>query len=183
MATTPTGTGTQAGAEGVLGTFTTGGKLPASWYSRAQTIVSGPYAIVTTAGGGGLDSLGNISWKDSSGKTQQLYFTVGSDGTITASPSTTNPDAVSTFQKFLNSLTPVGTTSPNELNNLTTAGNDIKNVTSWAASLGKILSEVSTSAFWKRVGIGFGGVLLFIIGIVLLMRRDIPSPADIIRKA
>lgn len=52
---------------------------------------------------------------------------------------------------------------------------------SWATSAGKLLGELGSSTFWKRVGIGGLGVLLLIIALVLMLRHDVPTPQNIVK--
>ena len=54
-------------------------------------------------------------------------------------------------------------------------GKAASGVVGWSEGLGKLLGHVTSSSFWKRLGLGAAGVLMLLIGIAVLNEKSIGS--------
>ena len=62
-------------------------------------------------------------------------------------------------------------------------GNTLSGLTpGWAGSLGSLLRTLISATFWRKVGITVGAVLLGLVGVVLLMRRQVGEAAETMAK-
>lgn len=163
---TSTGTGSRAGAIKLLESFLSNGTVPSSWINgKAPTGQKiGDYTL-TVFQPTSQDStgVGQIVWGGGTSAEQTYQFTFTKAGKINGNvASQPQPDQGQVKEEAALGI-------PDAVSSAAGAA------ASWAAGLGKLLTDITNSAFWKRIGIGALGVLALVIGIVLLLRRHIPS--------
>lgn len=57
--------------------------------------------------------------------------------------------------------------------------NTVINTPGWADELGSLLGDLVDAGLWKRIGIGALALVLVIIAVYLLVRKDLPSPSQV----
>lgn len=171
---------------GVLATFYTmiGGSgnagNPRSW-GDPRTNPS-YFALMQSLGAGGLDAtsdpqnlavdVGNSPWGSNASLISQILS--GQGFTATNQPAQVGGDEGATHPASLTDIN--STDSGPGFNDLVGVA---KESFSWTKALGKILSDLLYPRFWLRVGQGLASVVLLLIGMGLVFRRDAMAAAKI----